>query len=88
MKIISKFLTADVRLTQVELRGRTVVMQGLVKEFMPMTVEVEVADLKTLAQLVAVPLKAELRRRLEPLARRLPIAVRERIGAAPPPATP
>ena len=74
MKIISKFLTAEVRLTSLELRGRTVVLQGLVKEFMPMTVEVDWADVSAFWRLAAGPLRAEAVRRLGPLGRLLPRA--------------
>ncbi len=71
MKIVSKFLTADVRMTRLTLRGRTVVLEGLVKEFMPMTVEVDAADVRAFLAVAAVPLRDVVARRLTRLRDRL-----------------
>ncbi len=60
MKIISKFLTAEMRVTSVRLERRTVVMEGIVKEFMPMTVEIDASDIRELIRVLAQPLRARL----------------------------
>ncbi len=62
MKIVSKFLTADMRVTSVRLQGRSIVVEGLVKEFMPMTVEIDAADVREFARVLVEPLRARLRR--------------------------
>ena len=62
MKIVSKFLTADMRVTSVRLQGRSIVVEGLVKELMPMTVEIDAADVREFARVLVEPLRARLRR--------------------------
>jgi len=82
MRVVSKFLTAEVRVTKLSLEGRKLRVEGLVKDFMPMTVELSPADAAQLLALAAEPLRrcvhdrlpatvqahlpARLRRLLEP----------------------
>lgn len=56
MRVESKFLTADARITSVTVKDRSVIMEALVKEFMPMKVEMSPADFKQVAKLMAEPL--------------------------------
>lgn len=68
MKVISKFLTADVRIVEVRWDDGKVVIEGSVKEFMPMTVELSPDDIKYAVQLLARPALSQLADRLpEPL---------------------
>ena len=69
MRVESKFLTADVRIVSVQLHGRRLVVEGLVKGFLPMRVEVGPEDLRVLLE--------PLRQRLHRL---LPEAVKSAIG--------
>ncbi len=72
MRVVSKMLTADVRIVSVRLEGRKVVVEGMVKEIMPMTVEMQPADLAPFFRAVAAPLREKLEGRLPgPLARLL-----------------
>lgn len=48
MKVISKFLTAEVRIVRVHVQSRRLVVEGVVKELMPMRVEVSPADAWTM----------------------------------------
>ena len=62
MKIISKFLTADVRLTRISLKAGKIEMTDVVKEFMPIEIEVSFADVRATAKLVGEELKQVPRR--------------------------
>ena len=64
MKVISKFLTAEVRITKVTLAGRKIVVEGMVKELLPMTVELSADDVRTMVLAVAAPLRERLAQRL------------------------
>jgi len=64
MRVVSKFLTADVRIVRVTLAGRKMVVEGLVKEFMPMTVEMSPADARQMVIAFAQPLRRWLAHRL------------------------
>ena len=72
MKINSKFLTADVRLTRISLKGGKIEMTGLVKEFMPIEIEVTLADVRATARLVGAELKQVPRRALARVKARVP----------------
>ncbi|MBI4613822.1 MAG: hypothetical protein HY720_09450 [Planctomycetes bacterium] len=48
MKITSKFLTAEARIMSAKIEKRKLVIEGLVKEFMPMTIEIGGKDLAEL----------------------------------------
>lgn len=72
MKIVSKFLTADVRLTRISLKGGKIEMTGLVKEFMPIEIEVSLSDVRATAKLVGDELKQVPRRALDKVRARLP----------------
>lgn len=72
MKIISKFLTADVRLTRISLNKGKIEMSGMVKEFMPIEIEVSFADVRATAKLVGDELKQVPRRALERVKARVP----------------
>lgn len=85
MKIASKFLTADVRLTRISLKDGKIEMSGLVKEFMPIEIEVSYADVRATAKLVGDELKQVPRRALDKVRARLPFfggrdAAREPVG--------
>lgn len=72
MRVVSKFLTADVRITRVAFEGRKVVIEGLVKQMLPMTVQLEPADALEMLRAVAAPLRRRLAAVLPaPLAARL-----------------
>ena len=60
MKVISKFLTADMRITAVAFEGKKVVLKGLLKNFMPMTVEVDLHDVVQLLRVVSEPLRTRI----------------------------
>jgi hypothetical protein len=62
MKITSKFLTADVKLTRLSLRGGRVEMSGLVKGFMPIEIEAGPEDVRHVLSLFRAELPA-LRKR-------------------------
>ena len=64
MKVISKFLTAEVRITKVTLAGRKIVVEGMVKELLPMTVELAADDIRTMVLAATAPLRERLARRL------------------------
>ena len=64
MKVISKFLTAEVRIVRVRLAGRTMVVEGLVKELMPMTVELTPRDLREMLRVASGPVRERIARRL------------------------
>jgi hypothetical protein len=64
MRVVSKFLTADVRVVSVRLEGRKVVVEGVVKEMMPMTVEMDVGDAGQMALALVGPLRDRIRRLL------------------------
>lgn len=68
MRVVSKFLTADVRLIKMSLAGRKLVVEGTVKEMMPMTVELSLEDVRASVRLGA-KLLADL------VLPRLPLAV-------------
>lgn len=72
MKIVSKFLTADVRLTRISLKDGKIEMTGLVKEFMPIEIEVTLADVHATARLVGAELLQVPRRALERVKARVP----------------
>ena len=72
MKINSKFLTADVRLTRISLKDGKIEMSGLVKEFMPIEIEVTFADVRATAQLLKDELRLVPRRALERVRERVP----------------
>ncbi|MCC7109043.1 MAG: hypothetical protein IT382_07135 [Deltaproteobacteria bacterium] len=72
MKIVSKFLTADVRLTRISLKGGKIEMTGLVKEFMPIEIEVSLSDVRATAKLVGDELKQVPRRALDKVRARVP----------------
>ncbi|OGQ11128.1 MAG: hypothetical protein A2138_20895 [Deltaproteobacteria bacterium RBG_16_71_12] len=72
MKIISKFLTADVRLTRISLKAGKIEMTGVVKEFMPIEIEVSFADVRATAKLVGEELKQVPRRALARVKARVP----------------
>ena len=72
MKIISKFLTADVRLTRISIKEGKIEMTGVVKEFMPIEIEVSFADVRATAKLVGAELKQVRRRALERVKARMP----------------
>ena len=72
MKINSKFLTADVRLTSISLKNGKIEMSGLVKEFMPIEIEVSFADVRATAQLVGAELRRVPRRAIERVRARVP----------------
>ncbi len=74
MRVESKFLTADVRITAVSLKERHVVVEGLVKEFMPMTVYVGLDDLRLMAHVLLQPVRDRIERYIpKPLRSRLPV---------------
>ena len=83
MRVVSKFLTADVRITRVAIEGRKVVIEGMVKQMLPMTVELAPADALEMLHAAATP----LRRRLADL---LPAALAARLAPPdePPPGGP
>lgn len=56
MRVESKFLTADARVVAIERVGRRIVVHGLVKEFMPRTVEFGPEDLAELLKVLSSPL--------------------------------
>lgn len=64
MKVVSKFLTADVRIVRVRLAGRTMILEGLVKELMPMTVELAPSDLREMLRVASAPVRARIAKRL------------------------
>jgi hypothetical protein len=73
VRVVSKSLTADVRLTRVAWTGSKLLVEGMVKEIMPMTVELAPADLARMARLLAAPLATRV-------AERLPAALRGALG--------
>jgi len=77
VKVISKFLTADVRLVRVRLAGRTMIVEGLVKELMPMTVELSPSDIREVLRVASTPWR-------ERLARHLPARLAALVGPKPP----
>jgi aspartyl/asparaginyl-tRNA synthetase len=72
VKINSKFLTADVRLTRISLKDGKIEMSGLVKEFMPIEIEVTFADVRATARLVRDELRQVPRRAIERVKARVP----------------
>lgn len=64
MNIVSKFLTAEARITSVTYRNGSIVVEALVKEFMPMTVEMTRADLKVATKMLAEPVFSRIEPRL------------------------
>lgn len=64
MRVVSKFLTADVRIVRVSLAGRTMVVEGVVKEIMPMTVELSPGDLREMLRAASEPVRARIAKRL------------------------
>jgi hypothetical protein len=84
MKVESKFLTAEVQITGAELSARRVVIDGLVKGFMPMKVIVDGNDLKRLIQLLLKPVLERLESMLPgPLGRALAQVVTTRGEGSP-----
>lgn len=61
MRIESKFMTADVRLTTARLEGNKLVTEGLVKEFMPVKMEMDPQDVRLLLRLLLDPLMNRIR---------------------------
>lgn len=83
MKVVSKLMTADVRMVRVRLDGRRLVLEGVVKEIMPMTVELEPRDVIAFASAVTRPLRASIASRLpEPLRSRVAPIEEEPLVAA------
>lgn len=85
MRIESKFLTADVRLTGARFENRKLVTEGLLKEFMPVVVEMEAADMRLMARLLLAAFGANLEARLPQPVRRLLVrarSLRPRRGSA------
>jgi len=70
MKVVSKFLTADVEIVAARLEGGKVVIEGMIKGFMPMRVETDLADFVKMILVASQPIR-------ERLAAHLP----ERLGA-------
>ena len=66
MRVVSKFLTADVRIVRATLQGRRLVVEGVVKEMMPMTVEMDAADGPKMIGALVQPLREKLAERLPP----------------------
>lgn len=75
MRVISKFLTADVRLNKMSLATGKLVIEGSIKEMMPMTVELGFDDVRESVRLgrgmLAELLVPRLPRKLQTLVRRL-----------------
>ncbi|MBT3221408.1 MAG: hypothetical protein HN348_20175, partial [Proteobacteria bacterium] len=53
MRIKSKYMTANMRITNVRREGKDLVVEGLVKEFMPMVVKVDFDDVKAMSKVMA-----------------------------------
>lgn len=64
MKIISKFLTADVEIVGARLEGRKIIIEGMVKGFMPMTVETDFGDVVQMIRVASQPIRERLAARL------------------------
>ncbi|MCZ7680781.1 MAG: hypothetical protein M5U28_19215 [Sandaracinaceae bacterium] len=60
MKVVSKFLTAEVRIVRVAIEGRQLVVEGMVKEIMPMRVEMGLDDAKLMARALVAGLRERL----------------------------
>lgn len=60
MKVISKFLTADVEIVGARLEGRTLIVEGMVKGFMPMTVETDLGDVVQMIRLALQPIRERI----------------------------
>lgn len=55
MKVVSKFLTGDVRVTAVESTVETLKISGLIKETFPIEIELESSDFRDMIPLLAQP---------------------------------
>ncbi len=64
MRVVSKFMTADVRIVRVTYEDGQIVVEGMVKEFMPMTVKMGPSDVAEMAMAVSRPLRERLASRL------------------------
>jgi hypothetical protein len=85
MRVVSKFLTADVQITRVGLAGGKLVMEGMVKGFMPMTVELGPGDVTGMARVLSRPLRELVAARLPERLRTLLLPDGEGEGEAPTP---
>ena len=75
-------MTANMRITNVRREGKDLVVEGLVKEFMPMVVRVNFDDAKAMSEVVARrrprlrqglrSVVSRIRRRVRPVAQRAP----------------
>lgn len=65
MRIESKFLTADVRITSVSIEAGRLVSEGLVKEALPVRVKVGLGDLKDIVLAFVSPVKARIEKFVE-----------------------
>lgn len=71
MRVVSKMLTADVRVVRVALEDGKMVMEGMVKEIMPMRVEMTRADVAEMLRVASLPLRERLAARLPERIRRV-----------------
>lgn len=60
MKVVSKFLTADVEIVAARLEGKKVVIEGMIKGFMPMRVETDLTDFVTMIRVATQPIRERL----------------------------
>ncbi len=62
MNVVSKFLTAEVTITAIRFEQRRVVIEGVVKQLLPMTVSVGLDDARIAANVLLAPARARLAR--------------------------
>jgi len=55
MKVVSKFLTGDVRITAIESKGETLKITGLIKDTFPMEIELAGSDFRDMLPLMVRP---------------------------------
>ena len=87
MRVVSKFLTADVQITRVGLAGGKLVVEGMVKGFMPMTVELGPGDVTGMARVLSRPLRELVAARMPDRLRTLLLPDDEGEGASSTPYT-
>ncbi len=64
MKVISKFLTADVEIVAVRIEAGKLVVEGMIKGFMPMRVETDLSDIAQMIRVASQPLRERVAERL------------------------
>ncbi len=80
MHIASKFLTAPIRVTGIRWKDGKLLVEGLIKDYLPMTVEMGLPDVRDAAMAAIRPLRDRVARHLPSRLRRF-VAAR----AQPPP---